>query len=394
MAWRSSYPGWQVMSNLPGQSLPAATSGSRPAVPGILIVDDTPANLELLAGILSHRAYEARPFLSGRLALAAARLDPPDLILLDIHMPEMDGLDVCKQLKADDRLRDIPVIFITARTEMADKVEAFALGAVDYVTKPFHADEVRARVEAHLEIRRQERALRESYEHLQELERSRDSMVHMLVHDLRSPLMGILASLSLAREEALPPAVAECIHLAMNSTETIIEMVSSVLDVSKLEAARMPLEISRADLGELADAAVRAIEPSRGQRRLRLSVPTNLGRIGVDAGLIRRVMQNLLDNALKFTSHASGVIEVTIAATADGGQRVAIIDNGPGIPEEFRPRIFDKFFQVQVRQRTGLRSTGLGLTFCKLAIDAHGGQIGVDSTVGQGSTFWFELPRR
>ena len=134
---------------------------SREDVPNVIVVDDTPANLQLLTGMLKERGYKVRPVPSGKLALQAAKNDPPDLILLDIMMPEMDGYEVCERLKADEKLREIPVIFISALNETMDKVKAFGVGGVDYVTKPFQFEEVDARVSTHLKLQRQRRELKE-----------------------------------------------------------------------------------------------------------------------------------------------------------------------------------------------------------------------------------------
>ena len=171
---------------------------SREDVPNVIVVDDTPANLQLLTGMLKERGYKVRPVPSGKLALQAAKNDPPDLILLDIMMPEMDGYEVCERLKADEKLREIPVIFISALNETMDKVRAFGVGGVDYVTKPFQFEEVDARVRTHLELQRQRRKLKENYEQLRRLEELRDNLVHMIVHDLRNPLTGISGFLDLA----------------------------------------------------------------------------------------------------------------------------------------------------------------------------------------------------
>ena len=165
--------------------------------PSILIVDDMPANLQLLTAMLKERGFKARIARSGRLALQAARNDPPDLILLDVSMPEMNGYEVCERLKADEKLVEIPVIFISALSETIDKVKAFGVGGVDYLTKPLQLDEVLARVEAHIELRRQRLELQQSYAMVRKLEDLRDSLVHMIVHDMRNLLLAISGYLEL-----------------------------------------------------------------------------------------------------------------------------------------------------------------------------------------------------
>ena len=154
----------------------------------VLVVDDTIENLRLLSDLLGEHGYEVRAVTNGRQALQAVERDPPDLILLDISMPEMDGYEVCRRLKASERSQDVPVIFLTALTDTADKVRAFEAGGVDYVTKPFQVEEVLARVKTHVALRRAQADLADSYARLRALEQLRDDLVHMVVHDMRSPL--------------------------------------------------------------------------------------------------------------------------------------------------------------------------------------------------------------
>lgn len=154
----------------------------------------------------------------------------------------------------------------------------------------------------------------------------------------------------------------------------------------------MTLEISAVDMTALVNATFQEIEPLRGQRRLTLTASGPLVMVPGDASLLRRVLQNLVANALRFTSEDHGVIAITITHTAEGKMRVAVADNGHGIPAEYQAKVFDKFYQVERKQQGQSHSSGLGLTFCKLAVEAHRGQIGVNSDVGNGSTFWFELP--
>ena len=204
----------------------------------VLMVDDTPANLELLSVMLKVRGYTIRAAVSGKLALQAARNNPPDLILLDINMPEMDGYEVCAKLKSDEKLKDIPVIFLSALSETMDKVKAFGAGGVDYITKPFQLEEVEARVETHLKLLKQKRQLQENYSELRELGKLRDDLVSMIIHDLQSPLASICGSLELIREKTETPLSADsarCLDEAMDTAKRIIHMVNTVLDTNKTE---------------------------------------------------------------------------------------------------------------------------------------------------------------
>jgi len=358
------------------------------------MVDDTPANLQLLSEMLKGRGYRARAAVSGKLALQAARSDPPDLILLDISMPGMNGYEVCAKLKADEKLKDIPVIFLSAHSETADKIKAFSAGGVDYITKPFQFREVEARVEAHLELRRQKFQLQENYDKLRRLEEMRDSLVHMIIHDLRSPLAGIYGFLELIREKAagaLSPDLRRYIGDALGSAKQMARIINNVLDTSRLEEGKLKLKLTECDLSGMLKEAVSGLKPLLAGREIRFTPPKNTPKILADLELISRVIQNLLANAIKFTPKAGGLIRLDIKSSG-GLVRVGVQDNGPGIAAEHRSRIFEKFAQVELPAGRQKNSTGLGLTFCKLSVEAHGGRIGVDGEEGQGSTFWFELP--
>ena len=361
--------------------------------PNILLVDDTPANLKLLSSMLSERGYTVRAAVSGRLALQAVRNEPPDLILLDIKMPEMNGYEVCRHLKEDGKLKDIPVVFLSTLTETTDKVKAFVAGGVDYITKPFQLEEVEARVETHLELRRQKRRLQEALDELRSVETLRDSLVHMIVHDLRSPLTGIYAYLELIREAAggrLPAKLRGYIEDALMSAKQMIEIVSDILDTSRLEAGQLKLVLEDCDLEGAVEESIAGLSSLSRTRKIRFARRERPAIVRADKGLVLRVTQNLLANALKFTPDG-GLISVSIS-DAGASIRVSLNDNGPGIAPEYRERIFEKFAQVELPAGRQKYSTGLGLAFCKLAVEAHGGRIGVESLEGKGSTFWFELP--
>jgi signal transduction histidine kinase len=359
----------------------------------ILIVDDTPANLHLLATLLQKRGCHPRAVPSGKLALQSARHNPPDLVLLDINMPEMDGYEVCTRLKSDETLAEIPVIFISALSETIDKIKAFSVGGVDYITKPFHFEEVEARVRTHLELTRQRKELRDNYRRLRELEALRDGMSQMIVHDIRSPLTAILGNLELielCELDKMSPAGCNYVVQGKNAAKMIIELVSDILDVGKMEAGNMKLKLSLCNPGDLFRNSIAIVESLKGQRQLSLDALGAEMDLQCDVELINRVLYNLLGNAIKFTTKTG-----TIRCGVEAGPKwvkFSISDDGSGIPIEYHKKIFEKYGQVEAYENQRKYSTGLGLTFCKMAVEAHGGQIGLESEVDKGSTFWFILP--
>ncbi|HVU01059.1 MAG TPA: hybrid sensor histidine kinase/response regulator [Polyangiaceae bacterium] len=359
----------------------------------VLVVDDTVENLRLLAGMLGAQGYEVRPVTSGRQALIAAEHDPPDLVLLDINMPEMNGYEVCRRFKQVPALRDVPVIFLTALGDVADKVRAFEVGGVDYVTKPFQIDEVTARVRTHVALRRATREISLGLERLQQLEKLRDDLVHMIVHDMRSPLMVLMAHLSLIESEnrhTLSPTAAEDLRAASRAVRVLSGMADDLLDVSRLEEGKLPLDEADHDVTAIAGEVCAAHAVIATDRKVELTSAAPVP-VRCDAALVRRVMENLVGNAVKHTPRGGGV---HVSVEERGPRvRVEVADEGQGVPREARDRIFEKFETLRSRREHRYHSAGLGLAFCKLAVEAHGGSIGVDDGATGGSTFWFELPR-
>lgn len=359
----------------------------------IMVVDDTIENLRLLTNLLGEKGYEIRPATSGRLALQAAMRSPPDLILLDVNMPEMDGYEVCRQLKEQETLRDVPVIFLTALTDTSDKLRAFAVGGVDYIAKPFQIDEVLARVQVQLELRRARRELASNYEHLRELERMRDNLVHMIVHDMRSPLTTILGRLDLILrrpDNGLSARVTEDLESARRTVGFLAEMTNDLLDVSRMEEGKLPIEHEPCDLAALARDVVADFAGVDRVESITVSPIDSLWAL-CDPGLARRILQNLVSNAIKHTPDRV-TVDIAIEQT-ETSVHVSVIDNGPGVPLEAREKIFDKFGTATARRDATYHSVGLGLAFCKLAVQAHGGSIGVDAGTSGGSIFWFDLPQ-
>ncbi len=357
--------------------------------PRIMIVDDAPQNLQLLESMLENQGCQVFAMPSGEMALKALDRDRPHLILLDVRMPGLDGYEVCARLKADPQFKEIPVLFLSALNEPADKVRAFQAGGVDYIAKPFQLAEVEARVRCQLELLEQRRELQASHRRLQEMERLRDGLFHMVVHDMRSPLTGL--SMSLSMLGALLPKgdseLAAYLESAQRSTRWLSGMALELLDISRLESSQMPLDKMPGDLLTVAWGVRDACGSPNDQQRLRVEAAGPV-RAVFDPSLIQRVLTNLVDNAFKFIEE-DGWVKI-VFRKENGHVLVSVIDNGPGIPPEFHGKIFEKFGQVENRQRQ--LGTGLGLAFCKLAVEAHGGRIGVQSEVGHGSTFWFTIP--
>ena len=355
----------------------------------ILVVDDEELLRWSLRAFLEELEFQVVEAAQGREAVEACLRYCPQLILLDISMPEMDGFEVCRCLKADPATAEPPVIFISVLMSNEDKVKAFACGGVDYVTKPFHFEEVRARIQAHLNIHRQRKQLKEQHEALQRLERLRDSLTHMIVHDMRTPLTGTIGYLELAIDELPPEAssISPILENALTGTSRLSEMITQMLIMSRHEFGSMPLNPCVCDVTALAVKVVRAFQGQKIKRRVLVSCQQPVWA-KCDPVIVERILENLLGNALKSTVD-DGLIEVRLAVSEDW-VRIAVADDGLGIPPEFHERIFEKFSQLEGEPSGD--GFGLGLAFCKLAVEAHFGKIGVESEPGKGSTFWFALP--
>jgi two-component system sensor histidine kinase/response regulator len=280
-------------------------------------------------------------------------------------------------------------------------VRAFQAGGVDFITKPFQFEELKVRIETHLRLRRlrdelamKNRELQRGYDRLRELETLRDNLTHMIVHDMRQPLTGLYGYLQLLRIRTRDADLADMsgyVDRSMESANALIGMVNSLLEIHRMESGTLVLQKTPCDIAALADRAWERMEPLRGTRLLEKRYPAELLTVSCDEGIVVRVLQNILGNALGFAPEGS-----TIAVEIEGPGNLAVVrvsDGGPGIAPEHHARIFEKFGHVETAGATRAHSTGLGLAFCKLAVEAHGGSIGVESDLGKGSTFWFMLPR-
>lgn len=376
---------------------------SRPAPPlaDVLVVDDALANLQLLAGMLRERGYRVRPVPSGRIALQVAKAQPPDIVLLDVNMPEMNGYEACRRFKADDALKAIPIIFISALSEPFDKLEAFAAGGVDYVTKPFHLDEVRVRIETHVALRGlqiklegKNAELAAANDRLVKLEEARRVLSAAIVHDLKGPLAALMGNTQyLMSRQGIDEEVREVLGDMLASSGGMHRMVLNLLDVARMDDAALTPRRESARL-----AAV--VEPVRAAAQIHTRMTGHTveidadpeQRVDLDTDLVSRVLENLVDNAIKYAPRGS-VVRVVLRGDEGGGLSLRVADSGPGIPLDQRDRIFDRWARLDRDiERRGRASRGLGLAFCRMAVEAHGGRIWVEDNVPSGAVCCAEIP--
>ena len=357
----------------------------------VLVVDDSIESLRLLTSVLKAHGFVARPVTGGEQALRAAIAEPPDLILLDLEMPSMDGYETCALLKEDEVTREIPVIFLTAHTSTEEKVRAFESGGVDFITKPFQVEEVVARVRAHLELRQARQALQGSYRQLKDSERLRDHLIHMVVHDVRTPLQMLVSLLDIMQRNLADEAresIASELGMAREVTRFIDRLAKNLLDTRRLDDGKMPIRRQRQRIGPLVREVTGYLRHMAMDRTLSVEADDTI-EASFDEDLLRRVIENLVSNAIKHTPRGT-TVAIRVRSTGDD-VLVEIVDSGPGVPEDLRERIFEPFTSLAA-ENSYYFSAGLGLAFCRLVLDAHNGSIGVRSAEDEGSVFWFRLP--
>ncbi len=355
----------------------------------ILIVDDTPDNLRLLSAMLSNQGFEVRKALNGQRAIFSAQADPPDLILLDIKMPDMNGYQVCKQLKSDPKTREVPVIFISALDDALDKVQAFASGGIDYVTKPFQEIEVLARIENQLRIQQLQRQLVEQNAELARSNRELEQFAYIVSHDLQQPLQsvtGFAKLLTLKYQDDLDEMACEYIsriHSAGTRMQRLIEDLLTYAQVGKPNQ-----DVDWIDCNLILEQVQENLQSAIADKQVNLhydSLPTVKGN---ETQLIQ-LFQNLISNAIKFV-RPDIIPAVSIRAIPQAQSCLFTIqDNGIGIEPQNLERVFEIFQRTQeARQYPG---TGIGLATCKKIVENHHGRIWVESQVDKGTTFFFTL---
>jgi PAS domain S-box-containing protein len=483
----------------------------------ILVIDDTPENLNLLSAMLTEQGYKVRSVTKGSTGLRGAQTTPPDLILLDINMPQMNGYEVCEGLKADARTSDIPVIFISALGEVVDKVKAFSVGGVDYITKPFQVEEVLSRIETHLSIRRLQKHLQEQNVQLQQEIREREraeekfakafrsspnpiaiatlsenrfidvnpsflrmsgyalaevightaaelnlgivqedyaqavqlmvktgalhnqecefrtktgesktillsvemidlagvqctlniinditerkrlenEFISLVSHELRTPLTSLLGSLDLlnaGRLGSLNEQGQQILSIAVTNTERLMRLINDILDIERMKSGKIALQKVKCNAASLLTQAVEAMQAMAEQAQVQLINQPLTVELWADPDRIVQTLTNLLSNAIKFSEPGSTVWIGNELTASESRLLITVKDQGRGIPADKLQLIFERFQQVDVSDSRKKGGTGLGLAICRSIVEQHDGKIWVESTLGEGSTFYITLP--
>ncbi len=368
----------------------------------ILIVDDVSENLRVISGILYQKEVNISIAQSGQEALTIIQRRPPDLILLDVIMPDMDGFAVCEHLQKDPATKEIPIIFLTAKTQPEDVIKGFEIGAVDYVTKPFRPAELLSRVFTHLELKRsrdtittQNQQLAKQNTQLRELNGMKDKFFSIIAHDLKNPFNTLIFLSELLVDEVRNYSIDEIEKYAQTlyrASKQGYRLLENLLEWSRSQTGRIAFSPQRVHLKNIIPESFAVLENHAKNKQITISpeIPEDTLAFA-DIKMLATIIRNLVSNALKFTERGG---EVTICVKgAENYVEISVSDTGMGIQEED----IQKLFRIDTHHSTSgtdqERGTGLGLILCKEFVEKHNGKIWVESEVGKGSHFMFTLPK-
>ena len=376
----------------------------------VLVVDDNFQNREVAEGHLVGAGYQAVQAESGEEALARLATERPDLILLDVLMPGLDGFETCRRIRALPGGADIPILFLTALGDLGTHKAALDSGADDFLTKPINRTELLIRVRSLLRIKalsdaqtRNLAVISRQRDALVEAQRQKEELTALIVHDLKNPLSSILSNVQYALgQETLGDDERESLRDVLRASQSMVRMVMNLLDISRSEDGALVPHLTEFQLDgllrEVSSEMERRIEDK--QQKLELVVAPDVRAMTADRDLLRRILENLIDNAYKYGPRRA-TIRIEAALLPRGGSAVAdtlelrVRDQGEGIPLAFREKIFEKYARVDGRSAHEVRNShGLGLVFCRRAVELHGGEIWVEENPGRGSCFCVRLALR
>jgi signal transduction histidine kinase len=361
----------------------------------ILIVDDDRINIRILSSILQNEGFVITESDSGESALSLYEEIKPDLVLMDVVLPGIDGFATCRTLKERYGDNAAPVIFITAKTESDDIVEGLAAGGVDYLPKPFRRKESLARIRTHLQNRilsEQQKAL---VEQLKAANQAKNKLLGMAAHDLRNPLAsirGLAEFLCDGTVGQLTPDQLDLANTIFETSQSMLTLLNELLDVATIEAGELKLHKEPQNLSELLEKAVylNNINAARKNTKIHYSPPEEAPIVRIDSAKIKQVIDNLLSNAVKYSPPGS-TVNVRISGYHPAFT-VAVQDQGPGIPENERHQLFKDFMTLSSKPTGGEKATGLGLAICRKIVEAHRGAITATNLPQGGCEFSVMLP--
>ena len=354
----------------------------------ILIVDDVKENVDILNQYFSARGFQTILAYGGAQAVDKAERERPDVILLDIMMPDVDGFRVCEILKKErTHFKNIPIILVTAKEDIDSKIKGLSLGAEDYVTKPFDVKELEARVNSALRLKK-------ALDELKELNDLKNQFLGMASHDIKAPISRIERTVEaiLKNKSILKPEQLEYLKKIREEAQGIFNLISDLLNVVKIETGKMGLEFEKVSLEKLVEEVFRMNQISAEAKKIEMEIHMDkeAPKILADPARLLEVVENVMTNAIKFTP--SGKKIKIYVKKAKGGVELSIQDEGVGIPKQELPRLFDRFARLSPQATSGEKGTGLGLSICKQIVDLHKGKIDVQSEEGKGTLITVFLP--
>ncbi len=369
----------------------------------VLIVEDNPESVDLLVYFLKPAGYEISVATDGVEAIEMVEKAPPDIILLDIMLPKIDGYQICERLKKDQRTFHIPIIMITALKELKDKIRALEAGADDFISKPFDNVELLARVKSllrlkfyHNELIRKNKELEEQKEALIREDILKRELTNLIVHDMKNPLFviqGNLQMMAINQQQGFENNREIYTQRIARSTRSLLRMILNLLDISRLEQKQMELEPVPTNLNNMINDLVSSFKdiPEHQNKSVQLKLRDDLAQIFVDPEVFERILDNLFNYVFQNTPDYK-TITIEEEELANGYVGLRITHDGRPIPQQFRRKIFMKQYQVELKKAGYKPARGLGLIFCKLAMDAHNGKIYLDPTVTDKNCFVLEIP--
>ncbi|MEL7833319.1 hybrid sensor histidine kinase/response regulator [Fodinibius sp. Rm-B-1B1-1] len=360
----------------------------------ILIADDIPKNIQLLGKVLDNNGYQVVAVTEGDRVLDTAKKHNPDLILLDIMMPEKSGYEVCKELQANEELSEIPIIFLTARSDEEDIIKGLNLGGSDYVTKPFNSGELLARIDTHLSLKEARDQIVEQREELQQLSETKDKLYSIIAHDLKGALFGISGIAEILeddlKQQDVDEEIKDNIALIHQSAHSANQLLENLLVWTRMQTDLLEINEARFSLSDCIRECIELYDVQAREKQIQFEFESEAIMVHADREMISTVFRNLISNAIKF-SNAGDTIHIKADST-NGTRKVTVRDEGVGMTEEVRQNIFNPGDRPKREGTEREKGTGLGLLLCKEFVERHNGEISVESEPDEGTVFRITLP--